>query len=377
MKGPSRRDILASGGALAALAACGRGGEGAPEALRVALATAPDSLNPLRGTFAAAALFYKQLHAPLTEYSPGGGLAPGLARSWRSEDGQSWVFRLNPDLAWSDGTPLTAEDIVYTVRRIADPQTSPGTLGDFFAVQRAREALAGDADPADIGVEAPDARTVIFKLNQPVGLFPTFMREFYPIPQHGVARHGADWTKAENWIGAGPYRLAARSADRFSLERNPRFHGVESVAIARIEVSIEQSAERRARAFEEGRFDLAEEPPPGELAAYEAKERWSKVRTELQEAEQKQTEADRSRREAEAKAASAREALAETSADLRAAKARLDEVLGEASLTIEEAREHLARLLAGGTPLRCLRPGQPPDRSAALRPPSPATRSAA
>lgn len=264
--GLTRRTALVLAGA-GALSACTRRSDSpAPDGLlRVALADIPDSLDPLKGQLAASALMYKQLHAPLTEYSPAGGLAPGLADGWRSSDAQTWVFRLNSGLVWSDGTPLTAEDVVWTARRAVDPLTGFADLGDFFAVTGAREALAGDRPPEEIGVEAPDPHTVIFRLDQPVGLFPVFMREFYPLPRHAVEASPDRWTRAQNWVSAGPYVLEEEAALSYRLARNPNFHAAGSVSIPAIRVDIVEDAATRARMFRAGDLDLAEQPPPGQI----------------------------------------------------------------------------------------------------------------
>lgn len=264
--GLTRRGALALAGA-GTLAACTRRSDGpAPEGLlRVAIANEPDSLDPLKGQFASSALLYKQLHAPLTEYSPGGGLAPGLANGWFSDDGQTWTFRLNSGLVWSDGHPLTAEDVMWTARRAVDPLTGFADLGDFFAVVGAREALRGEVSPEAIGVEAPDPHTVIFRLDQPVGLFPVFMREFYPLPRHAVEASPERWTRAENWVGAGPYVLAEQSALSYRLARNPNFHAAGSVSIPQIRVEVVEEPATRARLFRAGDLDLADQPPPEQI----------------------------------------------------------------------------------------------------------------
>lgn len=262
----TRRHALALAAA-GALASCARRSEAdAPEGLlRVAIANEPDSLDPLKGQFASSALLYKQLHAPLTEYSPTGGLAPGLADGWRSPDGRVWTFRLNPGLVWSDGTPLTAQDVVWTARRAVDPRTGFADLGDFFAVENAKAALAGEAAPETIGVEAPDLHTVIFRLDQPVGLFPVFMREFYPLPRHAVEANPDRWTRAENWVGAGPYVLESQSALSYRLVRNPSFHAASSVSIPAVRVEVVEDAATRTRLFRAGDLDLADQPPPEQI----------------------------------------------------------------------------------------------------------------
>jgi len=261
----SRRSVIAGAAALWAAACSDR--SGAPSGLlRVAIDSEPDSLDPLKGQFASSALLYKQLHAPLTEFAPSGGLAPGLAETWRSLDARSWRFTLREGLLWSDGTPLTAEDVVWTARRAVDPRTGFADLGDFFAVQGAAAALRGEASPEDIGVFAPDERTVVFELDRPVGLFPVLMREFYPLPRHSVEANPDDWIAPEHWVSAGPYVLGANGSLRYRLEKNPRFSAAESVAVEAIEVVVIEDAAARARAFRAGDLDLADRPPGDQIA---------------------------------------------------------------------------------------------------------------
>jgi len=262
---PDRRTLIASAAALMAAPACGRGEEAGPDLLRVAIDSEPDSLDPVKGQFASAALMYKQLHAPLTEYSPSGGIAPGLAISWRSRDARTWTFILREDLLWSDGVPLTSDDVMWTARRVVDPRTGFADLGDFFAVIGAREAQRGEAAPEDIAVEAPDARTVIFRLDRPVGQFPLLMREFYPLPRHAVEASPGAWTRPDNWVSAGPYVLAGQGSLFYRLEKNPHFCAAESVRIPAIRVDIVEDAATRARLFRAGDYDLADKPPTDQI----------------------------------------------------------------------------------------------------------------
>lgn len=260
----TRRGLMASTLALAGAAACGKSGDPS-DMLRVAIDSEADSLDPLKGQFASAALLYKQLHAPLTEYSPSGGLAPGLAASWRSEDARTWTFRLTPGLVWSDGAPITSGDVVWTARRAVDPRAGFADLGDFFAVRGAQAALLGQIAPEEIGVSAPDDLTVVFELDRPVSLFPVMMREFYPLPRHAVEARPDDWTRPEHWVSAGPYLLAEQGAMSYRLEKNPRFAGAEGVRIASIRVDVIDDGAARARRFRAGDYDLADRPPGDQL----------------------------------------------------------------------------------------------------------------
>ncbi len=260
------RRVALGGGAAAALAACAPRSGAPKDVLRVAIDSEPDSLDPLKGQFASAALLYKQLHAPLTEYSPTGGLAPGLALTWRSDDARTWRFTLRENLVWSDGAPLTSDDVVWTARRVVDPSTGFAEQGDFFAVINARASLRGEVAPEEIGVSALDPRTVEFRLDRPVAIFPVLMREFYPLPRHVVEADPDHWTRPENWVSAGPYVLEDRAAMALRLRRNPRFAAADTVAVETIAVDVIEDTAARARRFRAGDYDLAERPPSDQIA---------------------------------------------------------------------------------------------------------------
>jgi len=260
----NRRTLIAATAA-SGLAACGRSGP-PPDLLRVATSGLPDSLDPARGEFAAAALVYKQIHAGLTEYASDGSVGPGLAESWSvDETGLVWIFRLRDGLVWSDGHPLTAEDVVWSARRIVDPAQSFAVLGDFYAVANARPIHAGDMAPDRLGVAALDDRTVEFRLETPLGLLPTLMREFYPFPRHVIERVGLDWVRPEHIVTAGAYTVAAESQVSLDLVRNPRHFAADQVAIPAIRIDGVREDATRMRLFRAGDYDLADRPPANQI----------------------------------------------------------------------------------------------------------------
>lgn len=231
-----------------ALPACARRARPAG-VLRVGLSGAPDSLDPFVAEFAAAAILLNQIHAPLDSYRPG----EGLVDIWESNsDATQWRAHLREGLLWSDGAPLTADDIVWSFRHAMRPDSVyPG---------------AGDLSPiAD--VRAENALTVAFDLNAPLGVFPETMREFYPVAPHAVEAHGAAWAQPENFVGAGPYVPVSVTQLSITLARNPNYFAADRVAIAEIEVSAVDDAGTRLRLFQSGDLDLAQDPPWESLAA--------------------------------------------------------------------------------------------------------------
>jgi oligopeptide transport system substrate-binding protein len=238
----TRRQFGCLGASAAALAACGRR-ERPIGVLRVGLAGAPDSLDPFVAEFAAAAILLNQIHAPLESYWPG----KGLAEAWEANaDATQWRARLREGLVWSDGAPLTAADMVWSVRHGLRPDSTYPGIGDLRPI-------------AD--VRADGERFVVFDLDRPLGVFPDTMREFYPIPPHVYEQHGRDWIRPENFVGAGPYLPAAMSQLSVTLTRNPDYFDAWYVGIGEIEVSAIDDAATRIRMFRSGDLDLAQDPP--------------------------------------------------------------------------------------------------------------------
>lgn len=257
---------MLGGLSLAGLAACGPR-QAAPEGdlLRVAIGGMPDSLDPAIGQFATAALVYKQIHGPLTDYGPEGGVVPGLASEWQSNaDATRWTFRLHEGLQWSDGTPLNADDIVWSARRIVDPASTFAQIGDFYSVVNAPEVLRQEAPPEAMGVRALDPLTVEFEMTAPISFFPLLMREFYPFPRHAIEAHGQGWTRPENFVGCGPFVVSGAGALSLQLRRNPLARN--PARIENVHIEAVEDAATRQRLFRAGDYDLADSPMANQIA---------------------------------------------------------------------------------------------------------------
>jgi len=182
--------------------------------------------------------------------------APGVAASWElSEDGRRYVFHLRPEARWSNGDPLTAEDFVWSFLRVLDPETAAPGVQELYALEGALDYVTGrDAsghelprDPARVGVHALDAHTLELRLERPVAYFLDLlaMPSFFPVHRASVealqarapTRWRTLWTRPENLVGNGPFRLALRRpGDRMRLARNAHYWGNANVAFDTIDV---------------------------------------------------------------------------------------------------------------------------------------------
>ncbi|MCE1254809.1 MAG: peptide ABC transporter substrate-binding protein [Anaerolineae bacterium] len=161
----------------------------------------------------------------LVSFNPGLELTPELAESWDiSENGTVYTFKLRPYAHFQDGSPVTAQDFIYSWERAADPAIDSGTvltyLGDIVGV---REKRAGKADSIS-GLKALDEHTLQVTIDAPKPYF--LLKLTYPtayvVNQKNI-ESGSEWYR--NPVGTGPYRLREwKSFEYTLLERNDQYY---------------------------------------------------------------------------------------------------------------------------------------------------------
>src|SRR6185312_15466735 len=82
----------------------------------------PESLDPAYIESVPAGEIGRDLFEGLTSSDHHSNVVPGVAESWKQVDPTTWVFKLRKNAVWSNGTPVTAEDFVYSWRRFLDPK---------------------------------------------------------------------------------------------------------------------------------------------------------------------------------------------------------------------------------------------------------------
>ncbi|MEO0410998.1 MAG: peptide ABC transporter substrate-binding protein [Pseudomonadota bacterium] len=201
----------------------------------------------------------------LTDLDPKARPVPGLARNWSvSDDGLTWTFLLRDGLQWSDGAAITAEDFVYSYRRLAAPETASGYSSLLSVITNADAILAGKAPVETLGVAAPNASTLVFTLTAPLPVFPemTAFAAMVPVPRHVIEKHGEKWSRPENIVSNGAYTIQSwQRQAHMVLKKNPRFIDADTVAIETltyIPISDNMMAVRRFRA---GEVDIIPEFP--------------------------------------------------------------------------------------------------------------------
>lgn len=229
----------------------------------------PDTLDPHKSNGNTASVVLADLFLGLTTADAAGELVPGAAESWTiSPDGLVYTFKLRPDLSWSDGTPLTAEDFVYSYRRVQQPDTAARYAQWFWAVKNAQEINQGKRPVDQLGVRAVDDRTFEVTLSAPSPIFleinATIMG--YPVPRHVVEKFGNEWTAPGNHVSNGAYVLSARVPQtRVTVIKNAKFYDAANVKIDEVNFFPTENLGTAFNRFRAMELDVALNFPPEQI----------------------------------------------------------------------------------------------------------------
>ncbi|EFL21304.1 putative transporter substrate-binding protein [Streptomyces himastatinicus ATCC 53653] len=265
--GLHRRGFLAASGAasLGALALTGCGGspsgasghgDGKPKRggrLRAAFAGggASESLDPHLGSLFADAARAKALYDKLADYDASLVARPRLASAWEPNAGlDRWKVTLR-EATFHDGKPVTADDVLFSYRRIADPEKT----------FRAKASL----EPIDLKASrALDRRTVEFVLKRPTAEFPNVLAAFgaYIIPEGA-----GDFD--DKPVGSGPFRLVSFSPGRSTVLRRNDDYWDGAPYLDRLEFIVANDESARVNSLLGGQVEYAHELSPTTARAHE------------------------------------------------------------------------------------------------------------
>lgn len=247
------------------LVACGGGGGKADQALVTSLAEEPATLDPSRCNDVVGDTILINTMEPLIrieENENGENVPTGAgAERWESnEDGSVWTFYLR-DNNWSDGQPVTAQDYVYGIQRILDPQVgSPISFLLSDCIKNANAVTTGDMPVSELGVKALDDKTLEITLEGPTPYFLSlaYSKAMYPARQDIAESlgdtYGAD---ASGLVFNGPFVVTQWTHNsQIMLEKNDSYWDKENVGLDSITYMIMGDENSRYNSFENGSLEI-------------------------------------------------------------------------------------------------------------------------
>jgi peptide/nickel transport system substrate-binding protein len=214
--------------------------------------SAHNTLDPAHINNIADSMHVYAAYEPLIWIDSSFNLAPDLAESWSSNpDGTQWTFKLRQGVKFHDGSDFTADDVVFTYRRLIDPKTgSPAAAELSF--------LKPD------GIQAIDAHTVRFTSQRPVVEMPLLLSTKFALILSSKAQPESIATH-EN--GTGPFIVESflPEAPRTTLKRNPNYWRQGYPKASCIEISSITDPVSRAAALRSGQADILVTADPSTL----------------------------------------------------------------------------------------------------------------
>ena len=250
-----------AGGALALALMFGTCAGAAAKDLVIGLKSEPSSMDPQYHSLTPNTQISLTLFEPLVRTDAQLKPQPALAESWTVDD-TVWTFKLRPGVKFSDGSPLTAEDVVFTFDRVPKVPNSPSPFTLYMK---------------DIAkVEAPDPQTVRITTKGPA---PVLLPNLAQLPimskkaASGPAPEGKTTTElnsGDGLLGTGPYKFVSwRRGAELVLARNENYWG-EKPVWDRIIYRPMTNAASRVAALLAGDADMIEDPPTDDLARLKA-----------------------------------------------------------------------------------------------------------
>ncbi|WP_372617273.1 ABC transporter substrate-binding protein [Falsiroseomonas sp.] len=196
----------------AALLACALAMPAAAQNLSVGMQTEPGTMDPQFNLLGSNTSALRNIFDTLLSRDPSLQVRPSLAESWRAVDETTWEFKLRPGVRFHDGSPLTAEDVRFTIERVTRVPNNPNSYATY--VQGIRE------------VQVVDERTVRFITNGPVPLLPSNISNIFIISSAKGVRSTSEFNSGQAAIGTGPYRFSSwQPGQPLVLERNDGYFG--------------------------------------------------------------------------------------------------------------------------------------------------------
>ena len=198
-----------------------------------------------------------------------GTLQPGQAESYEvSEDGLTWTFHLRDGLKWSDGSDLTANDFVYSWKRVCNPEVAaPYAETVLGMVEGYDEAIDGNLDA--LGVSAPDDSTLVVELANPCSYFGSLaaFATLSPVQEATIEANGEAWATApETYVSNGPFYMTEWvPGSHITFSKNPYYWNADAIKLDRLKFVLMEDSNAAYSAYQTGEVLMIKDVPTEEI----------------------------------------------------------------------------------------------------------------
>lgn len=207
--------------------------------------------------------FLSNIYEPLVRRNRALELEPALAESWEQVSPTVWRFHLRHGVTWQDGSPFTADDVVFSLKRMLSPNSS--MRAPLSAVKEARKV---DDFTVDFETTAPDP----ILLQEQTNLL--IMSKAW-CEAHNAAEPATigkeDNYALHNAMGTGPFKLVSREPGQSTVvAKNPGWWDKPAFNVDRVELVVIGNAATRVAALLSGEVDMIYSVPPQDMGRIKA-----------------------------------------------------------------------------------------------------------
>lgn len=234
------------------------------DTLRLNVASEPDKLDPALNSSVDGAILAITAFAGLCSYDASGATVLDVADTYSvSDDGMTYTFTLKPDLKWSNGDKLDANDFAYSWNRLVDPQTGADYAYMMDVIAR------NDEGNLDLQV-SEDGLTLTIQLISPCPYFMDLCAFPAYFPVHQASVEAADpsgtnpgaWALEAGFVSNGAFTLDAWNHESsMTYVKNPNYHRADEVTLAKMEFMLSSDDSAIWAAYESGNLDFIDTIP--------------------------------------------------------------------------------------------------------------------
>jgi len=250
---------------LSVFAGCGGGASsGSGKTASFSINEDVQELDPTMNVYNTSSTVLQNLFRGLYKLDPNNNPVPALADSFTLDPTNTvYTFKLRPNIKWSDGSPLTAHDFEYSIKRVCNPDVASKAANDISVIVGAQDYYDKKATADQVGVKALDDNTLQITLTAPIPYFLQSLctTSFYPVKKD-VVEAGDDWKKdASKYVCDGPFMLKEISPnDKYVMVKNPNYIDASQVKLDGVTAFVMQTPEAELAAYQNNEIDVSKNP---------------------------------------------------------------------------------------------------------------------
>ncbi|WP_429929827.1 peptide ABC transporter substrate-binding protein [Agrobacterium vitis] len=220
----------------------------------------PKSLDPAHISINIEGFIIHDLFEGLTIHDANGKIVPGAAESWKvSDDGTVYTFKIRDNAKWSDGSPVTAEDFQFAMRRLEDPKNAAEYANLLYPIKNAEAVNTGKAPVDQLGIKVIDAKTLEITLERSTPYFLQLMAHYtaLPISKSNFEKFGDQFVKPGNMVNNGAFKLESHVPnDKLVVAKNDQYWDAKNVKLDKVVFYPIEDDAAAVRRYEAGELDI-------------------------------------------------------------------------------------------------------------------------